>query len=365
MKRESLPAPSFALKKAPYSTAAVLSDDGKLLCQVTARVVVWDLERREVIAEHKLIKNEKSLALSPGGEVLAVKNTNGEIVFAETRTGRVISSTGPFRMNRDGGRPQFTRDGKALVDGDWNGTLRLIAVDDAREVDRREFGSGYMFDGIVAARGARRLFALQDAKDGTRNGTRIVSMGDDGDIHTTGEVAPVTREQAKGTGWTTVQQFAVDPQASRMALVLQGRSMSDPNTLEVVELGAGRSISTPIGSRMHFALGLTCSREGLVAVSVNENLPRKGMSMADHRSAHESIEHSHVHIYDAQHLDLLARWHWKGAWTVDYSPSGEALIVISTDEPGAYLAHLPMCVSGGSALRASTRSRPIAAEVSR
>jgi Anaphase-promoting complex subunit 4 WD40 domain len=58
------------------------------------RVVVWDTANRSLIAQYNVIKNASHLCFSPNEKVLAVKNTNGEIVFCDPISGKILSATG-------------------------------------------------------------------------------------------------------------------------------------------------------------------------------------------------------------------------------------------------------------------------------
>lgn len=335
MRVPPLRSPSFKLKKTGH---VVFSPAGRYLAQVTTRVLVWDTVSRTVAAQYKVIKNESHLCFSPAGDVLAVKNTNGEIVFCAPASGTVISSTGGFPYRREGGRPVFSSNGQQLMDGDWNGVLRLISVEDSREIVAKDFGRGYMFGSIDSSVDSRTTVAALNAKSGTTGGSKLLLYLDGQSFDSPIEVRPNDPLLSVEGGWRWIDAMALHPTGKMLALGLSGRTPSEPNLMALVSLDGSLIGCVETPSRQHAIQGLAWSRLGAVCWTVHENTWRTGMTNSDRRALQQEVTHDSIYLYSGSDLRPLAQWAWDGARGVAFSPDGTALAIGSTGRAGAYYA---------------------------
>jgi WD40 repeat protein len=328
-------APSFKLRK---STTVVFSRSGRYLAQICARVFIWDTIARKIVSQFKVISNEHYVAFSPDEQTLAVKNTNGELVFCDVLSGRVISETGKYTMNRQGSRPAFTADGRHLIDCNWTGVMRLVEVATAKDAAVRDFGSDYMFADVGITSTNRCVVAL-GAKDGTRGGGKLFLFDDPFDINEPVLIPPLAPHQATEGGWRRwIDGIALHPSGDKLALYFTWRTAEEPNSIELISLTSGQSQTILLDSRSHAVEGLAWSESGVVCASVHENLYKQGMAHAVWQKLKASGTHEHLHFYSDTTGDLLARWPWPDAWQVAFSPNGTGFAVGSRDIPGAYFA---------------------------
>jgi len=131
--------PSFRLKN---SDRVCFSKSGQILAQKGAsgtKVSMWDVQQSQLLVQHKLIVNDHHISFSPNEEVMVTKNANGELVFFEPITGKIISSTGRFKYNQQGCQPQFSTDNTSLIDGDNDGNLVVWDCRTAEQIHREQF----------------------------------------------------------------------------------------------------------------------------------------------------------------------------------------------------------------------------------
>ena len=348
-------APSFKLRK---SATAVLSANGEKLVQLTQRTIVFDVRTRKVCCEFKVMKNEWHVAISHDGSRIAVKGENGEIAFCSGESGAVLAETKRTGMRETGCQPLFSKDGNLLIDGCWDGSIRLWDTATATEVGRIE-RPGYMVTQLVRADDVNRYFALfSRIGDGVEY--RVVSFTGE-NLRSLEEIAPPDKRAASGRGWAQIEKIAVDPAAERLILALVGRDICERNCVLSLSPNRQRYVIGELPSRMHFVQGLACASDGLVVAAVRENLTRKGQGFRRLFEAQRITEHSHLHFFDADSMLELCSWHWQDAWMVGFAEQAAALFVASRDEPGGYLANYAFKRTAGEILRSSERFRPAAA----
>jgi WD40 repeat protein len=107
---------------------AAFTHDGQRLAVVTPRTVsIWDVPKRRKAIAFSVLKDPSHVAFSPDGQVLVVKNTFGEFVSLESRTGAVIARFTPD--HRDEGSGLVFHDAAHIVDGSWRGEIRIRRSD--------------------------------------------------------------------------------------------------------------------------------------------------------------------------------------------------------------------------------------------
>jgi WD40 repeat protein len=83
----------------PRTHSLALSDRGDLVAGVCHRIIVADVRTRKRIVSFRALPNSSNICFSPDGSELAIKNTRGQIVVADPRTGRILRD---FRNYDDG-----------------------------------------------------------------------------------------------------------------------------------------------------------------------------------------------------------------------------------------------------------------------
>ncbi|MCD4781808.1 MAG: WD40 repeat domain-containing protein [Candidatus Omnitrophica bacterium] len=109
--------PSYSLKFAP---------DGNRLAVIAKAILLIDIKENKSIFSVKSLKDPSSAVFSPNGEMLLVKNTKGSIVFLSSRDGSSIHKS--EKGISEGSVPLFSKCGNYVIDGSWNGDLRVRNV---------------------------------------------------------------------------------------------------------------------------------------------------------------------------------------------------------------------------------------------
>jgi hypothetical protein len=270
---------------------------------------------------------------------LAVKNTNGEIVFCDPISGKILSATGKFSNYREGRCPAFTSNGEYLIDGDWNGVLRLIAVAGAMEVEVHDFSSRYMFGPIKAHAASATFVAALNAKSSTRGGSKLLLYREGQPLDQPTQIHPSDPRLSLDGGWRHIDMMALHPSGKSVALGLASRTLDEPSLIALVALDGSSTKCIELASHWHYVHGLAWSQSGIVCFTVHENTWRQGMSSSEWRALRGQNVSQHVHLYSDSSLLPLAEWPWKGARGVAFSPDGSALAISSTDKAGAYYAN--------------------------
>ena len=328
-----LKAPSFRLRK---SASAVFSPKGRFLGQIGPRVIVWDVAARRVASEFKAISNEWDLAFSPDERTIAVKDSNGRIVVCDVATGGMIADTGPSPIYGAGCKPLFLADGKHLLDGTWDGELRILEIASAKIVDRLSFGKGYSCAALASSPESPRVYAALRAKHAQRAGSRLLAFETPVAMNRYEEVPPVTKALTEGRGWRGMEHLAISPDGQSAAAFVLGPSLQTPNTIEVFRLDGTASCTAVLESRQHHVRGLAWSRSRFVVASVQENVTKPPGYNAWLKVQQERVL-EHVHFFAADSMRLVQRWAWKGTWDIDIDPRTDALAIASRDQPGACL----------------------------
>jgi WD40 repeat protein len=342
LKPVRLTAPSFKLRK---SSTIVFSGSGRYLGQIGKRVFVWDTVRRELASDFKVISNESGLAVSRDEAIVAVKATSGEIVFVDLVTGNPISRTGKYRGRQEGPAPLFLSEAPLLLDGDWSGMLRLFDPSSARAISSSGLDGNYMITRIAGCAARRRFAVAANAKHDQRGGDRLLLYDEPIDLSRPTYVLPRAESQVHDGGWRNIRDLAMHADGDQIAVVLDGRTARDPNTIELFSLSGKGARTILLPSRSHYVHGIAWSASGVLCVSVFENLYKPGQTLED-QIRNRDIDHCHICFYSDTSLALIARWLWSNAWSVAFAPEDVALAIASMDEPGAYIAKKHLVSAG-------------------
>lgn len=332
--------PSFKLKK---SGAVVFSQSGDLLGQIVGQkgVYIWSTQKREIVSNFKVLTNDCDIAFSPDDQIVAVKNTNGELAFVDIATGGVLSSTGKYKAYREGCQPQFLREKMLLLDGDWKGTLRLFDPMNSKEVEAHSFAGNYMITNVVSSSAKRRFAVAINAITGQPGGSLVLIYDEPIRLNNPQILPPLTADQKHDGGWRSIEKIALHPSGDKIAIALRlrGQNPSDLNTIEIVDLSKASSHTIQLPSRKHSVHGLSWSASNILCASVHENTYHEGQSTSEWRRIRESGVYEHVCIYTETCNAPLMQWPWCQAYGVAFSPLDNALAVASYDKAGAYMTN--------------------------
>lgn len=342
MKPTRLTAPSFKLRKAG---TVVISESGRYLAQSGSRACLWDTKKREPLSGLKVTSHGHRLAISSDDAIVAVKSTSGEIVFVELSTSRSIARTGRYKKYQQGADPQFLSGAHLLLDGDWDGVLRLFDANSAQAVSSFRFDGDYMVTRIERCQARNRFVVAVNAKHVQAGGARLVLYDGPIALDAPTELRPRKLSQMHDGGWRHIQALAIHPNGERIAVALSGRTAGDPNTIEIIDLTSRDSRTIALPSRSHYVHGIAWSASGLLCVSIWENLYRPGQTFKE-QVRDMSIEHCHVCFFAGSSLVQVARWPWDNAWSVSFAPNDAALVVGSEGEPGAYIGRRHLVSAG-------------------
>ena len=165
--------PSFRLKN---SDRVCFSRSGRFLSQKGlsgTKITIWDVQLRQLLAQHKLIVDDHHIGISPNEEVMVTKNLNGELVFFELVTGKVISSTGKFKYNHQGCQPQFSLDNSSLIDGDNSGNLVVWDCHTAKRIYCKQFNN-HMITDIRYCAIKNRFYVVVNPYVVEKSGTKLL-----------------------------------------------------------------------------------------------------------------------------------------------------------------------------------------------
>jgi len=99
---------------------------------------VWDLGTRTKVWRTHPLSHPASVAFSPDGSYIAVKNTSGTILLLDVATG-APSCNFANADDGEGSGLEFSSDGLEIVDGSWSGWLRVRQADSGAIVFAREY----------------------------------------------------------------------------------------------------------------------------------------------------------------------------------------------------------------------------------
>jgi WD40 repeat protein len=119
-------------------------------------LVLWSIEQGKRLHSAHPFKHPASIDISPTGDRAVVNNTSGQLAILSTQDLAAIVLF-PKGLSSEGGGPMFSPCGTMIIDGSWDGSLRLIDCSTS-EVVHQEFSPGTMIKSLTGD-SQRRLFA--------------------------------------------------------------------------------------------------------------------------------------------------------------------------------------------------------------
>ncbi|MDN2709064.1 hypothetical protein O0880_06440 [Janthinobacterium sp. SUN118] len=138
------------------------SPDGTRLAVLGRDVILWDVAARSKLWRGKFIAHMSDMAFSPDGSQLAIKSTTGQMAVVEAQSGQLTFN---FQNKKDGEgcAPAWSPCGRYLVDGGWDGRLRVRDAQTGLAMFTQEH-PGEMLRGVCFIDGGRRLLVLHGVK---------------------------------------------------------------------------------------------------------------------------------------------------------------------------------------------------------
>jgi len=320
----SPPKPALKLRK---SSVLAISPSGKYLAQIAARIFVLDLNSKSPVSNFKCLPNESHICFSPDDQLLAVKNTRGQLAFCDVVTGSVIASTDPKSDRREGGRPAFLADGAHVIDGDWSGVLRRTNTTSGETAEAHQFGFGYMFGDAQADLKSGNCVVALNAKNNTRDGSRLLRISPGQPLGRPTEIKPLLPVEAVEGGWRHIDRIALQPGGDQVALALMGRSPEEPNSIAILRPDGGAHEIIQLPSRMHFVHGLAWSCFGALCAIVHEVIDTREMGFKEWRALDAASVRDRLTFYSDVTLTSFEQWPWRHASSIAFTPNGQGFAV--------------------------------------
>ena len=350
-KVKPLRAPSFKLKK---SAIAKVAADDQLLVQITQRVVVFDIAQRKTIFDLKVMNNEWHVAISDQSKILAVKNESGEITFYDIENQKVISQKSNNGYRDTGCCPIFTKEGDALIDGSWDGYLRVLSVHDASIIKSFDEYYGYMVTNIICAKNIDRYFVVFRRKGNDPLCKIATFVGTH--FETLEYVAPPAEQVAAEDGWVYIEHISIDANGKYLAVAIKSDNDQKKNSILTMNLENNTFSIAELPSHLHYVRGLATNTYGLTVASVHDNLATQEMSFSEIAEFIKNVEHTYLYFYNNETMEELCKWYWDEPWMLSFSNNRPSLAIASIDEQGAYIAHTDFTLENADALRNHERT---------
>jgi|GEM_PF-2686978 len=325
--------PSFRLKSAH---TVVFSSCGNYLAHLQdyARITLWDIKERDVIAKYKLIKNESYIGFSVDSSKMYCKNSNGELVFFETLTGKVISETGEFKMSRLGGCAQFMSDDR-LIDGDSNGQIIVWNTDDSSVKSSIEY-ENHMIRGVKGLSGKYYVALVYPKHDEKSSGCRLMKFNEPVNLKKFELIKPNDESHRYLDNWKDISKFCFSTKFNDIFLILDKENQSSHQVLVQQNLQSNQSCSRLLDNPDEHVWSIS-TNDKYIFVVVWTNLYKKGMN---HKEYQELIaktpETKHIHIFEINGLKRVAKIYWPDVYSLTFHPNNRG-VAIAADKNSVYL----------------------------
>ncbi len=319
--------PSFRLKSAH---TVVFSPCGSYLAhlQDSTRITLWNINERSEIAAHKLIKHESYIGFNSDSTMMFCKNGNGELVFFETLSGKIISETGRFKLNRSGGCAQFMSD-DSLIDGDSNGRLMIWNTDSETESCFFEINN-HMINEVVKGNNSSSYFVLVCPIDCLANlgnkGSKIFYYQEPLKINKPKYIVPNDKNFKKHRNWKSISKFCLSSDEKNIILILNKQDKLSKQTLVQQDLQSSYSNSFEFDKPNEYAWSVN-SNDKFIFVVIHTNFYQHGMSSAEYQKLNNNNETEHIHVFEKEGLKRVTKIHWPEVYSVAFHPNNNGVAI--------------------------------------
>lgn len=324
--------PSFRLKSAH---TVVFSPCGKYLAQLQdyARITLWDIKERSVIAKHKLIKNEIYIGFSSDSLMMYCKNANGELVFFETLTGKLISETGSFTLNRSGGCAQFLSD-DSLIDGDSNGQIMIWDTKKSKIETYVEY-KNHMIRSVIGVSGMFYIALVLPKHDEKSSGCRLMKFNEAVNLEKFELIKPYENTYQSLENWKNICEFCLSNDFKEIILVLDKTDQKTPQVLVLQDLKSSYSNSFELDKPNEYTWSVS-NNDNYIIVVIHTNFYQQGMSSSEYQELNNNNETEHIHIFEKKGLKRVAKIHWPEVSRVAFHPNNQG-VAIAANKNSVYL----------------------------
>ncbi len=318
--------PSFSTKNC---TSVVISRSGRFLAQFGQRISIYDIQERELVAEHKVITNDSYIGFSEDEELMFSKNTNGEIAFFKTLDGARVSYTGKFHHYGEGSQPQFCSDGTLLYDPTWRGGLKVWDTRFAKCIDEYDF-DGWTLSALLKLNDRQMYVFSTSSKHPSVGHSRLYAFCDGPAPLKFDEMHPDNSQLKNGTTWHDIDTFAAC--ANGPSLFLSVRPKGECGLISRVNLDNGANKFAQLEApNIRIA---SMASNGAAIAAVAHTYSDSKLTSGKWKQWKNENETEHLLFFDSERMELVSKIHWPEAQSVCFHPDGNGLAIASRKRSG-------------------------------
>lgn len=121
------------------SYRVAVAPDGGTVCALGRNVVLWETRRKRRIASAHPLSHPSYVTFSPTGDVLAIKNTGGEVVTLDASDLSIRQRLGGEEFG-EGCEVFIDAASQFLIDGAWSGALLVRSLNDGAVIWDERWG---------------------------------------------------------------------------------------------------------------------------------------------------------------------------------------------------------------------------------
>ena len=321
--------PSFRTKNA---LKVVISPTGKYLAQIGARISIYDINKRELVAEHKFISNECFLGFTRNDSKMFVENTVGEIVIFEPESGEIISRTKKSESLGQGSQACFSNDGKYLFCPSWDQRLIVKYVKSCEEVNQYSFDNT-MLSGLVKIPSLNKYAFALTHKHPVEDTAQLFVFNVGSNKLNFKEILPSNDKFKNNIGWHEIDTFAICANESNLLFVVDPKTTNAKQFLVIFDIENNIEKSIEMDATNNYIKSIALN-SNLIAVAVDTNLYETGMPISEYQELNSNTETEHLVFYDAITLDLICKIHWPDLQEICFHPNGKGMAIASHKNSG-------------------------------
>lgn len=279
------------------------SPDGMQLAIISGCISLWNTSTAQCVFTIKSMKDPSDVVFSPDGCLLVIKNTRGRMIVVNTKDGSVINIL--EKGGHEGCVPCFSTCGRFLVDGSWDGHLKV------RDVSSGDLLWSKCFKGEMIS----SICHLADSSQWIMLHTKIATTDNESPLPGYLSFWKNTLPQLElirtvNHNIAFIQEFNISPDNKNIAVTYG----APPDTLAVLDLDDGRILRQASTNPGGSGGGLVCSVQGIIAL----------------------VEQDSVGLYKADTLERIKNLNIPYASSVDWSSDGQFLAVGSWENGFVY-----------------------------